>query len=141
MMGNNKTLVSRPFSLSFLCLTLAVTGICYGKVVYRAIEIFPLVSQHVHGSTIVELPNGDLLAAWFQGSGERWADDVAIMGARLKAGKQIWSKPFIMADVLEFPDINPILFLDPQQQLWLMWYTVIANQWETSLPKYRISKD
>ncbi len=141
MMKNNKILVSRQFLLSFLCLILAVSGIGYGKAVYRAIEIFPLVSQHVHGSTIVELPNGDLLAAWFQGSGERWADDVAIMGARLKAGKQKWSKPFVMADVPEFPDINPILFLDPQDRLWLMWYTVIANQWETSLPKYRISKD
>jgi len=108
---------------------------------YRAIEIFPLVHQHVHGSTIVELPNGDLLAAWFQGSGERWADDVAIMGARLRAGKDKWSKPFVMADVPGFPDINPILFLGPQDRLWLMWYTVIANQWETSLPKYRISEN
>ena len=107
----------------------------------KTIEIFPLVSQHVHGSTVVELPNGDLLAAWFQGSGERWADDVAIMGARLKAGEENWSKTFVMADVPEFPDINPILFIDSQDRLWLMWYTVIANQWETSLPKYRISKN
>jgi len=106
----------------------------------KIIEIFPLVNQHVHGSTIVELPNGDLLAAWFQGSGERWADDVVIMGARLKAGQEKWSKTFVMADVPEFPDINPILFIDTQNRLWLMWYTVIANQWETSLPKYRISK-
>jgi predicted neuraminidase len=104
-------------------------------------EIFPLVEQHVHGSTVVELPNGDILAAWFQGSGERWADDVAIMGARLKAGKKKWSNTFVMADVPGFPDINPILFLDPRGRLWLMWYTVIANQWETSLPKYRISED
>jgi predicted neuraminidase len=111
------------------------------EAICKTIEIFPLVSQHVHGSTVVELPNGDLLAAWFQGSGERWADDVAIMGARLKAGKENWSKTFVMADVPEFPDINPILFLDSQQRLWLMWYTVIANQWETSLPKYRISKN
>ncbi|MHC4438460.1 MAG: sialidase family protein [Planctomycetota bacterium] len=111
------------------------------ETVCKTIEIFPLVSQHVHGSTIVELPNGDLLAAWFQGSGERWADDVAIMGARLKAGEETWSKTFVMADVPEFPDINPILFLDSQDRLWLMWYTVIANQWETSLPKYRISKN
>jgi predicted neuraminidase len=107
----------------------------------KTIEIFPLVSQHVHGSTVVELPNGDLLAAWFQGSGERWADDVAIMGARLRAGEEKWSKTFVMADVPEFPDINPILFIDSQDRLWLMWYTVIANQWETSLPKYRISKN
>jgi predicted neuraminidase len=110
-------------------------------IVYQTMEIFPLVEQHVHGSTIVELPNGDLLAAWFQGSGERQADDVAIMGARLVKGAEKWTKPFVMADVPGFPDVNPILFLDPQQRLWLMWYTVIANQWETSLLKYRISSD
>jgi predicted neuraminidase len=104
-------------------------------------EIFPPVQEHVHGSTVVELPNGDLLAAWFQGSGERWADDVRIMGARLKKGEDRWSKPFLMADTPGFPDINPILFLDAQKRLWLMWYTVIANQWETSLLKYRISED
>ncbi|MHC4495170.1 MAG: sialidase family protein [Planctomycetota bacterium] len=140
----------RVWALSF-CLLFAVGGTVAlaqvgsrggdKKVVYREIEIFPLVGQHVHGSTIVELPNGDLLAAWFQGSGERWADDVAIMGARLRAGKEKWSKPFVMADVPGFPDVNPILFLDPQDRLWLMWYTVIANQWETSLPKYRISEN
>jgi len=108
---------------------------------YQAVEIFPPVSEHVHGSTIVELANGDLLAAWFQGSGERWADDVRIMGARRKAGAARWSEPFLMADTPAFPDINPILFMDAQGRLWLMWYTVIANQWETSLLKYRISED
>ncbi len=111
------------------------------KAVHRDMEIFPLIKQHAHGSTIVELPNGDLLAAWFQGSGERWADDVAIMGARLRIGAEEWSKPFVMTDVPGFPDVNPILFLDPQERLWLTWYTVIANQWETSLTKYRISED
>jgi predicted neuraminidase len=124
-----------------LCLILVAGTLCHGKPFYRAVEIFPLVNQHVHGSTIVELPNGDLLAAWFQGSGERWADDVTIMGARLKEGKKNWTKPFLMADVPGFPDCNPIMFLDPRDRLWLMWYTVIANQWETSLPKYRISED
>ncbi len=108
---------------------------------YRAVEIFPPISEHVHGSTIVELPNGDLLAAWFQGSGERWADDVRIMGSRRKAGARAWSEPFLMADAPGFPDINPILFMDAKDRLWLMWYTVIANQWETSLLKYRISED
>ncbi len=108
---------------------------------YRAVEIFLPVGEHVHGSTIVELPNGDLLAAWFQGSGERWADDVRIMGSRLKVGTASWSEPFLMADTAGFPDINPILFMDARNRLWLMWYTVIANQWETSLLKYRISED
>jgi hypothetical protein len=47
----------------------------------------------------------------------------------------------MMADVPGFPDINPILFLDRQERLWLMWYPVLANQWETSIPMYRISSD
>ena len=127
--------------LSVLLLCSSICSASDNQGFYKEIEVFPLVSQHVHGSTIVELGNGDLLAAWFQGSGERWADDVAIMGARLRKDARKWSKPFVMADVPEFPDINPILFIDTQERLWLMWYTVIANQWETSLPKYRISED
>lgn len=104
-------------------------------------NIFPLQPEHAHGSTIVSLSNGDLLAAWFQGNGERWSDDVRIMGARRKAGSSQWSEPFLMADVPDFPDVNPVLFVDPNNRLWLVWYTVIANQWETSLIKYRISED
>jgi len=103
--------------------------------------IFPFQGDHVHASTIVELSNGDLLVGWFQGSGERWADDVQIMGARKKNGQKEWSQPFVLADVKDFPDCNPILFLDGKERLWLMWYTVIANQWETSLLNYRISED
>lgn len=103
--------------------------------------IFPFQDQHVHGSTVVELPGGDLLAAWFQGSGERWADDVLINGSRLKKGDTLWSEPFVLADVDGFPDINPILFMDLKDRLWLMWYPVLANQWETSIPMYRISSN
>jgi predicted neuraminidase len=104
-------------------------------------NIFPFQKQHCHGSTIVELPNKDLLAAWFQGSGERTADDVAIMGSRYNHTKRQWEKPFIMADVPGFPDINPVLFIDGSSRLWLVWYTVMAYQWETSLLKYRISEN
>lgn len=107
---------------------------------YRQL-IFPLQDEHAHGPAIVKLPDGDLLAAWFQGSGERWADDVRIMGARLAQGDSSWSTPFLMADVRGFPDINPTLFMDQQERLWLMWYPVIANQWETSIPMYRLSEN
>src|SRR5690349_17060411 len=73
--------------------------------------IFPLQEKHVHGSTIVSLPGGDMLAAWFFGSGERKEDDVKIMGARLKKGQTKWSAPFLMADTYGIPDCNPVLFL------------------------------
>jgi len=104
-------------------------------------SIFPLQPEHAHGSTLVELSNGDLLVGWFQGSGERWADDVRVMGARKKKGQTAWSAPFVLADVKEFPDCNPVLFVDGRGRLWVMWITIIANQWETSLIKYKISDD
>ncbi len=112
-----------------------------GEPYLRKELIFPLQADHVHGSTLVTLPDGGILAAWFQGSGERWADDVQIMGARKAANSTEWSSPFVLADVKDFPDINPVLFIDGKDRLWLVWYTVIANQWETSLINYRISEN
>lgn len=132
--------------MNFACLKkqqdIAITESDEGAAgILRQIPIFPAIDLHTHGASIVELPNGDLLSAWFQGSGERWADDVAIMGARLPKGDTSWSSAFVLADVPEFPDVNPVLFLDGRERLWLCWYTVLSNMWETSLPKYRISEN
>ena len=103
--------------------------------------IFPLQPQHTHGSSIVSLPNGDVLAAWFQGSGERTADDVKIMGARLKKGSHVWSAPFVMADTYNLPDCNPVLFLNNHNKLFLVWIAVQAHRWECSILRYRISEN
>ena len=122
----------------------AITIFLLGSHAFAAPEItniFPPQQLHVHGATITECPNGDILAAWFEGTGERWADDVKIMGARLEYGEREWSPPFLMADTPGFPDINPVLFVDRDEDLWLVWYTVLANQWETSLLKFRKSSD
>lgn len=107
----------------------------------RAEPIFPLEYWHNHASMIVEAPNGDLLVCWFHGSGERTADDVVIRGARLKKGSAAWSEPFLMADTPGYPDTNATMFIDPRQRLWLMWPTILANEWQTALMKYRISSD
>lgn len=103
--------------------------------------IFPQQPQHVHGSSIVALPNGDFLVAWFQGSGERKEDDVRIMGARLKKGEQNWSAPFPMADTPHLPDCNPVLFLNEKGKLFLVWIAVQANVWEQSILRFRTSTD
>jgi len=99
--------------------------------------IFPFQNEHVHGSSIVLLPNGDLLACWFQGSGERTADDVRIMGARLNKGLKAWSVPFLMADTKGIPDCNPVLFLNRKGKLFLFWVAVIANKWEDAILRFR----
>jgi len=99
--------------------------------------IFTPQHEHSHGSSIVALPNGDFLAAWFQGSGERTADDVRIMGARLEKGKKVWSKPFLMADTHGIPDCNPVLFLNNKGKLFLVWIAVQGNRWEGSILRTR----
>ncbi|MDF7817134.1 exo-alpha-sialidase [Runella sp. MFBS21] len=101
--------------------------------------IFTPQEKHVHGSSLVSLPNGDFLAAWFYGSGERTADDVKIMGARLKKGETQWSEPFEMADTPHLPDCNPVLFLNQQGKLFLVWIAVQANQWEQSILRFKTS--
>src|SRR5580765_5489507 len=103
--------------------------------------VFPLEHWHNHASMIVEAPNGDLLVCWFHGSGERTADDVVIRGARLKKGAKAWSEPFLLADTPGYPDTNATMFIDPRQRLWLLWPTILANEWHTALMKYRVSSD
>jgi len=99
--------------------------------------IFPLQEKHVHGSSIVDLPNGDLLAVWFEGSGERQADDVLIKGARMLSGARSWSHPFTMADTPNLPDCNPVIFLNNEGKLFLIWIAVQANRWENSILRVR----
>lgn len=110
------------------------------KPFYRSEFIFPLDALHNHSSCVVECPNGDLLVCWYRGSGERKADDVAVLGARKKAGSGKWSEPFVMADIPGFPDCNPSIFIDPQKRLWLFWVTIQANEWHTALLRYKIAE-
>ena len=101
--------------------------------------VFPFQDLHVHSSSIVELPGGDLLCCWFEGSGERTANDVLIKGARMKSGGDEWSRPFILADTPGHPDCNPVLFVAEDKRLYLFWIVVQANKWETSVLKYRVT--
>jgi len=108
---------------------------------HRAQLIFPLEHWHNHGSTVVELADGSLIVCWFHGSGERTADDVVVRGARLPRGGTAWSEPFLMADTPGYPDTNSTMFVDPQKRLWLLWPTILANEWHTALMKYRIASN
>jgi predicted neuraminidase len=103
--------------------------------------IFPPHAEHNHSSSIVETPEGDLLAVWFRGSGERQADDVRLMGARKTKDAAAWSEAFVMADTPDLPDCNPVLFVDKQKKLWLLWVAIQANEWGSALLKYRTSTD
>ena len=135
--------ITRIFPIVLLCSYLNVTGQTRnssGAIVSEEF-IFPYQNEHVHGSSIAVLPNGDMMACWFQGNGERSADDVRIMGARKSKGDNKWSLPFLMADTRKIPDCNPVLFVDRKGKLFMFWIAVMANKWENSIIRYRTTTD
>jgi hypothetical protein len=94
-------------------------------------------AEHVHSSSIAELPGGDLFAVWYRGSGERRADDVRLEGARFDHRARAWSAPFPVADSPGFPDCNPVAFLDGRGRLTVVWPVILDNRWESALLRYR----
>ena len=128
-------------TLCFIFLLSETVLFAQSKSIVQETLIFPQQEKHVHASSLVHLPNGDFLVAWFEGSGERTADDVKIMGARLKKGGKLWSEPFLMADTPLIPDCNPVLFFNSQGKLFLVWMAVQANLWEQSILRVKTSTD
>jgi predicted neuraminidase len=131
--------------VSLMAAILGLTVHAYANVsanasTYSAELIFPLEPWHNHASCVIECPNGDLLACWFHGSGEK-VNDVIIEGARKVRGEAAWRPRFVMADTPGYPDHNPCLFVDPKERLWLFWPTLLANRWETAVMKCKTSTD
>ena len=60
-----------------------------------------------HASTLVRLPNGDILAAWFGGEREG-ADNVEIWSSRRHEG--IWSNPVMLSKPTNIACWNPVLY-------------------------------
>jgi len=103
--------------------------------------LFPQEKWHNHSASIVELPGGDLLVAWYHGSGEGQADDVCILGMRKRQGDQKWTESFLLADTPDLPDLNPVLFVDPQNVLWLFSSVYMDNDIKGVLIKYLTTTD
>lgn len=108
---------------------------------WRSEAIFPPENKHNHASCVIELANGDLLTAWYSGTGERTADDVVIQAAWLKAGETAWGPRFLMADTPGYPDCNPALFAAPDSTVWLVWPTILDHRWEGALLKFAVARD
>jgi hypothetical protein len=116
---------------------LALPALGAGQARVDARFVLPPQDQHVHSSSTVELPGGDLFAVWYRGSGERRADDVRLEGARLVRGSATWGAFFPVADSPGFPDCNPIAFVDARGQLSVFWPAILDNNWESALLRYR----
>jgi predicted neuraminidase len=86
-----------------------------------------------HASTLVELRNGEILAAWFGGTSEG-SNDVAIWSSRrTNVG---WSKPVELAREPNVPTWNPVLFHTKHGRLWLYYKFGPSYTWWTAARCY-----
>jgi predicted neuraminidase len=106
-----------------------------------------------HASTLVELPDGELLAAWFAGTKEG-AADTAELGARLPPtllpapspkGGGNWSAPKVLVDTPGKSDGNCVLHVDRKGRVWIFYVTKENTerrpQWAQCRVKCRVSDD
>jgi predicted neuraminidase len=93
--------------------------------------------EHCHASTVLELSDGKLLAAWFGGKSEK-DNSVEIWLSRKPKGGT-WSAPEQMTKFPEVPTWNPVLFRDAGGRVWL-FFKIGPNEREW-IGAYRTSAD
>ena len=98
-------------------------------------------AEHVHSSSLTWTSGNQLLACWYQGSGERTADDTRILGSVSDPKSGVWGAPFELADTPDFPDCNPVVFTDKSGLLHLFWVTIRGHRWERSLLMHKTSRE
>ncbi|HQP98558.1 MAG TPA: exo-alpha-sialidase [bacterium] len=142
----------------FLTMFLFIGNCVTGEPQYKEQLIFDPVQEshgHVHASCIVECPNGDLLAVWYEngpvrddyfykGPNRDKSDDVRIGGARRLNGADAWSTPFVMSDTYGVSDNNPCMVIDREERLWLFHPTLTCvpdHAWGSSILNFKISSD
>ncbi|WP_049034230.1 sialidase family protein [Klebsiella aerogenes] len=106
----------------------------------RMEAMLPSPCPQNHASNLLPLPNGDVLCAWFGGTQEGVAD-ISIYCSRLEKGSERWSEPMKLSDDASRSEQNPVLFLDGDNVLWLMYTAQKSGNQDTAIVRYRQSMD
>lgn len=93
-----------------------------------------------HAANLLELAGGDLLCAWFAGSGEG-NPDTDVMLARLPAGSGRWSDPVDLSLDPRRSEQNPVLFQAPGGEVWLLHTSGEPHDQKTAHVLARVSRD
>jgi len=93
-----------------------------------------------HCATLTELPNGDLMTAWYAGTREG-NPDVAILESRLPQGATSWTPAQVLVPAAHEGQGNPVLFIDGRERVFLVYNTRYGPSWEECKVHYKISED
>jgi predicted neuraminidase len=97
-------------------------------------------AAYKHPSSITELDNGDLMIAYYGGSGE-YGIDTAVYACRLKKGAKRWSAPKVIADTPDRSEGNPVIWQAPDGLVWLFYVNRYGDTWSTARVKGKVSSD
>ncbi|WP_158781798.1 exo-alpha-sialidase [Pantoea sp. BAV 3049] len=104
------------------------------------VAMLPSACPQNHAANLLPLPDGDLLCCWFGGTQEGIAD-ISIWCSRLAKGSQRWSEPQKLSEDSSRSEQNPVLFLAPDNVLWLMYTAQKSGNQDTAIVRYRQSMD
>ncbi|WP_455812631.1 sialidase family protein [Pseudomonas graminis] len=93
-----------------------------------------------HAANLLPLPDGDVLCVWFGGTQEGIAD-ISVWCSRLVKGSARWSDAVKLSDDPTRSEQNPVLFLDPDNVLWLLYTAQKSGNQDTAIVRYRQSTD
>ena len=93
-----------------------------------------------HAANLMTLPDGALGCVWFSGTQEGMAD-ISIHFCRLEPGAGQWGDTVRLADDPTRSEQNPILFVAPSGDLWLLYTSQRSGNQDTAIVRRRISKD
>ncbi|HUW20366.1 MAG TPA: SUMF1/EgtB/PvdO family nonheme iron enzyme [Sedimentisphaerales bacterium] len=79
----------------------------------------PGLGTNQHNGALAVLPNGDLLAVYYNGFDES-APDLSILVVRLRHGSNHWDIPSVWPDFLDGNDASPFIWND-NGTIWLGW--------------------
>jgi len=145
---------STILSIALVTVLSAFQVVHAGPLFEKQTIIDPGTHGHVHASCIVECPNGDLRAVWYENGTHLPApyydqrkdksDDVRIGGACKPRGALAWEQPFVMADSFGVSDNNPCMVIDKSRRLWLIYPTLLGvpqNAWGSAIVRYSVSSN
>lgn len=104
-------------SLYFLPVFAETVDMSYPKLPYRELVFPQRLIPSSHAPSIVELPDGELFAAWHAS----WVPKAAIWGSRRPVGAKKWTTPSIIQYNPKYGAKNPVLYMGPDKKLWLFW--------------------
>jgi predicted neuraminidase len=138
-------------------IALVTAGASQAEPIFKAELIFePMKEDHeiVHGASIIQYPNGDLLTVWYETGDQRddyyytlekdKHDSVRIGAAIKKKGATQWGDKFVISDTFGVSDNNPCLAVDKQDRLWLFHPVILGapiHTWGGSILKFKVATD